>query len=69
MKTLYTYLKNERRVAATANDLQIHRNTLISRIKMIEEIMDINLDDVDIIFHLYLTFKILIFTKSLNFKF
>lgn len=69
MKTLYTYLKNEKRILATANELQIHRNTLTAHIKLIEEIMDINLDDVNTTFHLYLTFKILMFTKSLNFKF
>ncbi|ADK16513.1 MULTISPECIES: PucR family transcriptional regulator [Clostridium] len=69
MKVLYTYLKNEKRIAATAADLRIHRNTLTSHIKTIEKVMNINLDDVDTAFHLYLTFKILMFTKSLNFKF
>lgn len=44
-KTLYRYLLDERSLVDTAADLYIHRNTLVYRIKRIEEIIGSHLDD------------------------
>jgi len=61
MHTLYTFLKNSKKLIETANELHIHRNTLSYRLKSIEEIMGINLEDVDVILHLLFSFKIMQF--------
>ena len=38
LKTYFCYLQNYRSVSATARELKIHKNTLIYRIKRIEEL-------------------------------
>lgn len=63
--TLYLYIKNERNQLITSNVLNIHRNSLIYRIKRLEELIDVNLDDPDIRFHILLSYEYLTFiTKS-----
>lgn len=46
LKTLSVYLKNGRNTSLTTSILHIHRNTLINRLKSIEVMMDVKLDDV-----------------------
>lgn len=48
LQTLLIYLKHERNVVETAEALFIHRNTLAYRIKKIEEITELNLNDENI---------------------
>jgi sugar diacid utilization regulator len=45
LQTLACYLEHERSIKQTAATLHIHRNTLISRIKKINELWKLNLDD------------------------
>ena len=42
---LYTYLRYERNASRTAETLFLHRNTVIYKIKQIEEILECSLDD------------------------
>jgi hypothetical protein len=42
---LIAYLKNERNMTRTAQDLHIHRNTMMYKIETIENIIGFNLDD------------------------
>lgn len=44
LEILHTYLLNERNASQTAKDLYLHRNTVIYKIKQIEEILDESLD-------------------------
>lgn len=46
-KILYTYLMNKQNIKITAEKLFMHRNTVMKKLKQIEEITDENLDDVD----------------------
>jgi PucR family transcriptional regulator, proline-responsive transcriptional activator len=63
MQCLYTYLVNNKNLVESANILHVHRNTLSYRIEKIIEIMNIDIKDNDISFHLLLSFKILGFTE------
>ncbi|WP_106010102.1 PucR family transcriptional regulator, partial [Clostridium luticellarii] len=55
---LYTYLLNKKNQLKTASNLNICRSTLLHRLKMIQQIMNIDLNDITIIFRLMLTFVI-----------
>jgi len=57
MKTLYYYIINLKALLKTKDILHIHRNTLVYRIHKIQEIMNINLDESETFFQLYITFK------------
>ncbi len=46
--TLLTWLANDRNTAATADKMFLHRNTLMNRIKRIEEVMDVDLNDMNV---------------------
>lgn len=59
MKSLYTYLINEKSQLETANILNVCRSTLASRIDKIQNIMGIELNDTITTFRLILTFIIL----------
>lgn len=59
LKTLYTYLDNERHIKRTASELQIHRNTLLQRISRLTEDFKINFDDSNECFYLLLSLRIL----------
>lgn len=47
VRILYFYLKNERKASVTCSELFIHRNTLLYRIRKMEENFDFSLDDVN----------------------
>ncbi|MCR4434927.1 MAG: helix-turn-helix domain-containing protein [Clostridiales bacterium] len=64
--TLYIYIVNRGNQAKSANALHIHRSTLIYRIEKIQAIMDLDLDDANIMHHLYVSFLILRFTNQLD---
>ncbi len=59
MQSLYSHIYNLRNMGELANTLHIHRNTLNYRIRKMGEIMNVNLNDSDQLFRLYLSFKIL----------
>lgn len=46
IKTLFTYLNNDRSLQNTAGELYIHRNTLVYRIHRITESLTCNIDDI-----------------------
>lgn len=56
---LFIYLQNDSNVTKTSQHFQIHRNSMKYRIKKIEEIMGVTLDDMDAKFSLLQSFKIL----------
>ncbi len=58
METLEKYLMNHFDLKATANALFLHPNSLRYRLKRIEEILDLDLEDFDIRVSLVLAFKI-----------
>lgn len=60
-RSLYTYLCNFKNVKDSASALNIHRNTMFHRIEKTESILNVDLNDSDILFQLYLSFKILEF--------
>lgn len=45
LKTLYCYLKNERRTQETVKELFIHRNSLLYRLERIQEITEFRMED------------------------
>ena len=57
--TLYTYLKCACNTTETADRLFLHRNSVIYRLRRIEELCGIDLDDTDLRFRLRLSFAIL----------
>lgn len=61
MLTVKTYLENNNNLVATANQLFIHRNTLINRIKKIEELIGKDLKEADVMVEYMCVFKILEF--------
>lgn len=58
-ETLRVYLMNERNIPQTSDILIIHRTTLLYRLKKIQALIDLNLDDPDIRLHLLLSLRIL----------
>lgn len=56
--TLHTYLRNSCSTTDTARDLYLHRNSVIYRLRRIEELCDIDLGDTDTRFRLRLSFAI-----------
>lgn len=63
VRSLYTYLRNFKNVKESALSLNIHRNTMFHRIEKIENILNVDLNNGDILFHLYLSYKIMDFFK------
>lgn len=59
LKNLYLYVMNFKNQSKLADLMHVHRNTLRYRISKIEEIMDVDLNNVDEFFSIYLSFKIL----------
>lgn len=57
LKTLYYYVMNIKALLKTKDILHIHRNTLVYRINKIQELMNIDLDDGETFFQLYISFK------------
>ncbi|ADK15558.1 MULTISPECIES: PucR family transcriptional regulator [Clostridium] len=58
-KSLYVYLMNNRNQSISANILHIHRASMFYRIDKIKQIMKIDLNDPNIIHHIYLSLHIL----------
>ncbi len=56
-KTLYTYLKCERNMAATAEAMQMHRTSLVYRFKKINDLIDNDLEDYNLRQYLILSYK------------
>ena len=56
--TLYSYIKCACNTTETASSLFLHRNSVIYRLRRIEELCDIDLDDTDTRFRLRLSFAI-----------
>lgn len=58
-RSFHIYLCNFKNLKDSATVLNIHRNTMFHRIEKIESILNVDLNDVDILFQLYLSYKIL----------
>lgn len=58
-KVLHAYLKNDRNVSATAAELYIHRNTMMYKLKRMEEIMGDSLDDSMVRERLLFSFRVI----------
>lgn len=63
-KTLLVYLEQERNIVHTADALYIHRNTLTYRIKKIEALTELNLDDPKLRVRIYIS--LLYYLKKQN---
>lgn len=58
-KTLYAYLANERHPSVTAEALQIHRSTLVYRLKRLDELLEYDLNDFDTRIHILISYRFL----------
>lgn len=47
LNTLYLYLKKGKRISSTADELHIHRNTLVNRLRLIDEKLQFKVDELD----------------------
>lgn len=65
--TLYLYLRNEKSQAKTARELHIQRSSLLYRLRKIEEILELKLDDYQSVLHLQLSYEILNYLDGINF--
>lgn len=63
VRSLYTYLCTFKNIKESADILNIHRNTMFHRIERIESLLNVDLNNGDILFQLYLSYKILEFFK------
>ncbi|WP_411679099.1 PucR family transcriptional regulator [Clostridium thailandense] len=59
LKILQSYIMSFKNQSELAASMHVHRNTLYYRISKIEEIMNVDLNDIDDFFSIYLSFKIL----------
>ena len=57
-ETVWCYLKNGCNLSATANELSVHKNTMLYRLKRIEETLEINLNDFNTRLALEVSFSI-----------
>lgn len=65
LKTLYTFMTHLRSLAATAEALFIHRNTLAYRLSKIQELLGSQLEDKDLSMKIFVSYKILEYTNRL----
>ena len=65
MKLLYYYLCSERSISLTAKYIHMHRNSVIYRIKKIQEIVALDMNDPDVRMRLLISFKILEITGKI----
>ena len=56
--TLYQYLLNERNLVKTAESLNIHRNSLLYRIKKIKELIEVDIDNPRVRQYLLFSFQL-----------
>lgn len=59
LRTLYEYMRLERKISATATELCVHRNTLLYRLQAIRKLADINWDDHHERMHFMLSYEAL----------
>lgn len=59
MGTLHAYLSSDKNVSEAASALYIHRNTLTKRLEKINDIIRVDLDDRETVFHLLFSFRAL----------
>ncbi|MEG2623945.1 MAG: helix-turn-helix domain-containing protein, partial [Clostridia bacterium] len=52
------YLDNNRNASAAAKQLFVHRNTLIERLRHIEAMLDVSLDDAEVCLYLQISLRI-----------
>lgn len=62
LRNLYLYVMNFKNQSKLADLMHVHRNTLHYRISKIQEIMNVDLNNVDEFFSIYLSLKILEYT-------
>lgn len=65
---LYIYLLNDGNITRTSQIFEIHRNSMKYRIKKIEEILSISLEDSEIKFSLFMSFKIMSYVGDNKFQ-
>ncbi len=58
LKTMTVYFANNGNMAATAKQLNVHRNTLVYRLNRVAEITQLDKDDADVQLNLHLAIKI-----------
>lgn len=63
LPTLHTYIQNYNNQMATAKQMYISRSSLLYRLHKIEKLANIDFDDLDVVFHLLLSFKLQDYTK------
>lgn len=68
IKSLYIYIMKFKNKPELVNSMHVHRNTLYYRIRKIEEIMNLDLNNLEDFFAIYLSFKILEFLGEDSFK-
>ena len=56
--TLYEYLRLERNVVVTAKHLLIHRNSMIYRLRRLEKLLNLDLEDINVRMYLMLSYQI-----------
>lgn len=56
--TLYVYLSHERSIADTARVLNLHRNSLLYRLKRLHELLDADLENPLVRLHILLSYEI-----------
>ena len=57
-ETLFMYLKNERKVSKTVQDLDVPRSTLLNRLQRIDELLDVDLELPEVRLHILLSYLI-----------
>lgn len=57
--TLEAYLKNDKKISQTADELFVHRNTVRYRIDRINDILGVDLEDGEMLFNIYFSLKAL----------
>ncbi len=55
-ETLFMYLKNERKVSKTVQDLDVPRSTLLNRLQRIDELLDVDLELPEVRLHILLSY-------------
>lgn len=65
-KTLYAYIINLRNMSDAANASSLHRNTMTYRVEKIRELTGMDLEDNELLFQLYLSFKVLEYMKMID---
>lgn len=59
LSVLYVYLRTERNITATAKILDMHRNGAAYRVRRIDELLGLDLDDADVRLRILISFEIL----------